>query len=170
MKKSCLSGREIKRNKDENKTKEIGEFFHIFHPREIQGQKSMSLGRTFAFTSPNGFLIAWSQLLCVHGHCLLAGDSSHWETLGLRASKGTSTSSMSHLHILGSHHFSHGVAGNSEMAQFLEQQGMMVSQPNHHHTLRIAFQSPFEVQFCILLWAQLLDQYIWTSSSSCAQG
>lgn len=39
----------------------------------IQGRSSCnftSLGKTFAFTSLDGFQVVWSQLLLMHSHCL----------------------------------------------------------------------------------------------------
>lgn len=97
----------------------------------------------------------------VHGHCLGASCASRWKSWGLRASLETSTISKSHLGIPGSHFFFiWGPWVVQKWSNFLSNREW----PPHTH-----FPRTSEIQLCVVLWVQLLDKCIWTSSGSHVQ-
>lgn len=115
-----------------------------------------SLGQVFAFTSPGGFQVAWSQLLLMHGHCpgqaMLHSErgevSGHlWEHL--QSSQATL--------IFQGVIFSHtGSLDVQEVILFLEQREWFCK-PNDYHPVTTTLQSPPEIKKnnCVS-WAQLL--------------
>lgn len=96
----------------------------------IQGDSWPSLGQAFAFASPDGFLVAWSWLLCAW--------PLPWSKLCFEVEELRSQGISGNIHNLQEppwypwepFFFHMGPLGCSEMVQFLEQQRMATT-----HTL-----------------------------------